>query len=84
VSTTETVVPTPQATATHEFVQIIVPLLPTVTEAATAVAILPPPTAAATQPPAEAPAIAPNQWLGYAIFGMIVFGLGAMLLLAKR
>jgi hypothetical protein len=84
VNPTESAVLTPQATATREFVQVIAPLLPTGTEAATAVAILPPPTAAATQPPAEALAIVPNQWLSYALFGVIVFGLGAMLLLAKR
>jgi hypothetical protein len=84
VNPTESAVLTPQATATREFVQVIVPLLPTVTEAATAVAILPPLTVEATQPPAEAPAIPPNQWLSYAIFGVIVLGLGAMLLLAKR
>jgi hypothetical protein len=80
----ETAVPTNQATPTREFVEVIVPLLPTATEAATAVAALPPPTVTSASPPTEVPSIAPSQWLAYAIFGMIIFGLVAMLLLAKR
>jgi hypothetical protein len=84
MSPVETAVPSLPPTLTREFVQIIVPPLPTATEAATTAALLPPATTIPSSPPEAAPAAAPNQWLTYAIFGMIVFGLGAMLLLAKR
>ena len=80
----QTAAPTPPPPPTREFVQVIVPPLPTTTEPATAVAILPPSTTAPTPPPEAAPTSAPNQWLTYAIFGIIVFGLAAMLLLARR
>jgi hypothetical protein len=80
----ETVIPTPLPSPTREFVQVIVPPLPTAGEAAAAVAALPPATSAPLPPPEAVPASPSNQWLTYAIFGIIVFGLTAMLLLAKR
>ena len=82
-STEATVIPSAQAPPTSEFVQVAVPLLPTATEAATSVATLPSaPTASSSTPAATSGAV--RQWLSYGIFGMIVFGLGAMLLLGRK
>ncbi len=91
---TVTAVALSQPTATNEVIPIIVPLLPTATLPATMVAAQPSTTvgtiavaatpAAAIAAAAPASPIPPTQWLSYAIFGMIVAGLGAMLLLGKR
>ncbi|MCB8944072.1 MAG: hypothetical protein H6658_09985 [Ardenticatenaceae bacterium] len=83
----ETAVPTLQPTATFELVPIDIPLLPTDTATTTPIAIaqLPPATTVPTAVPAPTlPLISVEQWLSYAIFGMIVAGLGVMLLLGRR
>ena len=78
--TEATAIPGAQAAPTGEFVQVLVPLLPTATEAATSVPSAP----MASSSPPTATSSAVSQWLHYGIFGMIIFGLGAMLLLGRK